>query len=64
MQIHPAASRREGLLAREERLMRALRLMEWKSDPVLVEVEDPVPGRDQVVVRIGSARVRVTRTCT
>lgn len=35
--------------------MRALRLLEWKSDPVLVEVEDPVPGPGQVVVRVGGA---------
>jgi propanol-preferring alcohol dehydrogenase len=35
--------------------MRALRLMEWRSDPVLVEVDDPEPGPGQVVVRIGGA---------
>jgi propanol-preferring alcohol dehydrogenase len=35
--------------------MRALRLLEWKSDPVLVEVDDPVPSPGQVVVRIGGA---------
>ena len=35
--------------------MRAVRLMAWKSDPVLVEVDDPVPGPGQVVVRIGGA---------
>ncbi len=35
--------------------MRALRLTEWKSDPVLVEVDDPEPGPGQVVVRIGGA---------
>ena len=35
--------------------MRALRLLEWKSDPVLMEVDDPVPGPQQVVVRIGGA---------
>jgi alcohol dehydrogenase, propanol-preferring len=35
--------------------MRALRLLEWKSDPVLVQVEDPVPGPGQVVVRVGGA---------
>lgn len=35
--------------------MRALRLMRWKSDPVLVEVPDPVPGPGQVVVRVGGA---------
>ncbi|HEX7460003.1 MAG TPA: alcohol dehydrogenase catalytic domain-containing protein, partial [Acidimicrobiales bacterium] len=35
--------------------MRALRLLEWKSEPVLVEVDDPIPGPGQVVVRIGGA---------
>jgi len=35
--------------------MRAVRLLEWKSDPVLVEVDDPVPGPGQAVVRIGGA---------
>ncbi|MDA8269617.1 MAG: NAD(P)-dependent alcohol dehydrogenase [Actinomycetota bacterium] len=35
--------------------MRALRLLEWKSDPVLVEVDDPVPGPGQVVIRVGGA---------
>lgn len=35
--------------------MQALRLLEWQSDPVLVEVDDPVPGPGQVVVRIGGA---------
>ena len=35
--------------------MRALRLLDWKSSPVLVEVDDPVPGPGQVVVRIGGA---------
>jgi propanol-preferring alcohol dehydrogenase len=35
--------------------MRALRLLEWKSEPQLVEVDDPVPGPGQVVVRVGGA---------
>lgn len=35
--------------------MKALRLMEWKSDPMLTEVEDPKPGADEVVVRVGGA---------
>ncbi len=35
--------------------MRALRLLEWKSEPVLVEVDDPVAGPGQVVVRVGGA---------
>ena len=30
--------------------MRALRLLEWKSDPVLVEVADPDPVPGPVVV--------------
>jgi propanol-preferring alcohol dehydrogenase len=35
--------------------MRALRLMEWKSEPKLVDVPAPVPGPGQVVVQIGAA---------
>jgi propanol-preferring alcohol dehydrogenase len=35
--------------------MRALRLREWKSEPVLVDVAEPVPGPGQVVVKIGGA---------
>jgi len=35
--------------------MRALRLLAWKSEPELVEVEDPVPGPGQVVIRVGGA---------
>ncbi len=35
--------------------MQALRLLEWNSDPVLVEVDDPEPGPGQVVVRIGGS---------
>lgn len=35
--------------------MQALRLMEWKSEPVLSEVPEPEPGPGQVVVRIGGA---------
>lgn len=35
--------------------MKALRLMKWKSDPVLVEVEEPVAGPGQVVIRVGGA---------
>ncbi|HLX88060.1 MAG TPA: NAD(P)-dependent alcohol dehydrogenase [Acidimicrobiales bacterium] len=35
--------------------MKALRLLEWKSDPVLVDVPDPVARPGQVVVRIGGA---------
>jgi propanol-preferring alcohol dehydrogenase len=35
--------------------MRALRLMNWKSEPELVEVPDPEPGPGQVVVKIGGA---------
>ncbi|MDA8280131.1 MAG: NAD(P)-dependent alcohol dehydrogenase [Actinomycetota bacterium] len=35
--------------------MRALRLMAWRSDPVLVEVDEPVPGPGQVVIRVGGA---------
>ena len=35
--------------------MRALRLMEWKSDPVLADVAEPSPGAGQVVIRVGGA---------
>jgi propanol-preferring alcohol dehydrogenase len=35
--------------------MRALRLLDWKSEPVLVEVEEPEAGPGEVVVRIGGA---------
>ncbi len=35
--------------------MRALRLLEWKSEPVVEEVEEPQAGPGQVVVRIGGA---------
>lgn len=35
--------------------MQALRLTAWKSEPVLVEVEEPVPGPGQVVIRVGGA---------
>jgi len=35
--------------------MKALRLLEWKSEPELVEVPKPTPGPGQVVVRIGGA---------
>jgi len=35
--------------------MKALRLQQWKSDPVLVEVDEPVPGHGQVVVRVGGS---------
>ena len=35
--------------------MRAVRLLNWKSEPELVEVAEPVPGPGQVVVRVGGA---------
>ncbi|WDZ87782.1 NAD(P)-dependent alcohol dehydrogenase [Micromonospora cathayae] len=35
--------------------MRALRLRDWKTEPELVEVDEPTPGPGQVVVRIGAA---------
>jgi alcohol dehydrogenase, propanol-preferring len=35
--------------------MRALRLLEWKSEPVLEEVAEPKAGPGQVVVRVGGA---------
>lgn len=35
--------------------MRALRLMSWKSEPELVEVDKPTPGPGEVVIKIGGA---------
>ena len=35
--------------------MRALRLLNWKTKPVMVEVDEPEPGPGQVVIRIGAA---------
>jgi propanol-preferring alcohol dehydrogenase len=35
--------------------MYALRLLSWKSEPVLMEVEDPRPGPGQVVIKVGGA---------
>ncbi len=35
--------------------MRALRLKEWKSEPVVEEVPDPVPGVGEVVIKVGAA---------
>ncbi len=35
--------------------MRALRLRTWKSEPELVDVDEPEPGRGEVVIRVGGA---------
>jgi propanol-preferring alcohol dehydrogenase len=35
--------------------MRALRLMNWKSEPELVEVAKPTPGPGQIVIKIAGA---------
>jgi len=35
--------------------MKALRLLEWKSDPVLTEVDEPTPGPGEAIIRIGGA---------
>ena len=37
--------------------MHALRLLEWKSEPVLMEVPKPEPGPGQVVIQMGGAGV-------
>ncbi|WP_019815569.1 NAD(P)-dependent alcohol dehydrogenase [Saccharomonospora saliphila] len=37
--------------------MRAVRLLEWHSDPVVTEVDPPEPGHGQVLVRVGGAGV-------
>jgi len=35
--------------------MKALRLMDWKSEPEIVDVPKPTPGPGQVVAKIGGA---------
>lgn len=35
--------------------MRALRLLDWKSKPVLEDLDEPTPGTGQVVIKIGGA---------
>lgn len=35
--------------------MRALRLPDWKSKPILEEIEEPTPGPGQVVIAVGGA---------
>ncbi|GAA1205515.1 NAD(P)-dependent alcohol dehydrogenase [Prauserella alba] len=35
--------------------MKAIRLLEWKSEPVLADIAEPRPGPGEVVVRIGGA---------
>lgn len=35
--------------------MKAFRLFEWKSEPRLVEIDEPVPGPGQVVIEVGGA---------
>jgi propanol-preferring alcohol dehydrogenase len=37
--------------------VRALRLLDWKSEPELVEVPEPVAGPGQVVIKVGAAGV-------
>lgn len=37
--------------------MRALQFSEWKTEPRLTEVPDPVPGPGQVVIKVGGAGV-------
>ncbi|SCL32470.1 D-arabinose 1-dehydrogenase, Zn-dependent alcohol dehydrogenase family [Micromonospora nigra] len=45
----------ETTCGEQENRMRALRLPAWKSEPELVEIDQPVPGPGEVVVRIGGA---------
>ncbi|GAA1970285.1 NAD(P)-dependent alcohol dehydrogenase [Nocardioides panacihumi] len=35
--------------------MRALRLLEWKTEPALVEIQRPTAGPGEVVIRVGGA---------
>ncbi len=35
--------------------MKSLRLMSWKSEPMIQEVPDPTPGVGQVVIQVGGA---------
>lgn len=35
--------------------MRAFRLPDWKASPTLVEVDEPVPGPGEVVIKVGGA---------
>lgn len=35
--------------------MKALRLLEWQSEPVLAEVQEPHPGPGEAVIRVGGA---------
>ncbi len=35
--------------------MRALRLLDWKSEPVLQDVDEPTAGPGQVVIKVGAA---------
>ncbi|MCU4187402.1 NAD(P)-dependent alcohol dehydrogenase [Acidiferrimicrobium sp. IK] len=37
--------------------MRAFQMTAWRTEPTLREVEDPVPGHDEVIVRIAGAGV-------
>src|SRR3954470_2094589 len=37
------------------RVMRALRLPDWKTEPELVQVPEPQPGPGQVVIKVGAA---------
>ena len=40
-----------------EDVMRAVKLVNWKSDPEIVDVEKPTPAAGQVVIKIGAAGV-------
>jgi propanol-preferring alcohol dehydrogenase len=50
-----AQHRRQAVERKGGRVMRALRLPDWKTEPELVELPEPQPGPGQVVIKIGAA---------
>ena len=41
--------------------MRALRLLDWKSDPVVVEVDEPTPGPEKSWCGLGHLGVQILK---